>query len=186
MTATAVLVRLSVASSIVNVPFGTRVDRAGWLSRTGIQCAMVLHMNTQDARRNMGSLATEGLAIVKSIGENRSASPDDRNRLRHMASEARTLLSEAGYPGDAVWRGLQRASIGAETYFDSFDTGYWQDVMDELERGAATLRRLLTRWAAFETLIFVSSGRFRVGCARCSRSHGCVPSGYLWSRHSTI
>ena len=103
---------------------------------------MVLDMNTQDARRDMGSLATEGLAIVKAIRDNRAASSEDRNRLRRMASEARSLLSEAGYPGDAVWRGLQRASIGAETYFDSFDAGYWQDVTDELERGAATLSAL--------------------------------------------
>jgi hypothetical protein len=99
-------------------------------------------MNTQDARRDMASLATDGLAIVEAIGENRTASTDDRNRLRSMASEARALLSEAGYPGDAVWRGLQRASIGAETNFDAFDPGYWQDVTDELERGAATLSSL--------------------------------------------
>jgi hypothetical protein len=99
-------------------------------------------MNTQDARRDMGSLATAGLAIVKVIGENRTASAEDRNNLRRMASEARALLSEAGYPGDAVWRGLQRASIGAETNFDAFDPSYWQDVLDELERGAAVLSSL--------------------------------------------
>lgn len=99
-------------------------------------------MNTQDARREMGSLATDGLAIVNRISEGRAASSEDRNQLRRMASEARSLLSEAGYPGEAVWRGLQRASIGAETHFDSFDAAYWQDVTDELERGAATLASL--------------------------------------------
>lgn len=103
---------------------------------------MVLHMNTQDARREMRSLATEALAIVHRMCDSRSAPSDDRNRLRRMASESRALLSEAGYPGEAVWRGLQRASIGAETHFDSFDAAYWQDVTDELERGAATLASL--------------------------------------------
>lgn len=59
-----------------------------------------------------------------------------------MASEARSLVGEAGYPGEAVWRGLQRASIGADTNFDSHDSSYWQDVVEELERGAATLASL--------------------------------------------
>ncbi len=99
-------------------------------------------MNTQDARRDMRSLATEGLAIVNRIRETRASSSDDRNQLRRMAGEARGLLAEAGYPGEAVWRGLQRSSIGAETHFDSFDAAYWQDVTDELERGAATLASL--------------------------------------------
>lgn len=99
-------------------------------------------MNTQDARRDMGVLATDGMAIVNRLREGRVASSEDRNQLRRMASEARALLAEAGYPGESVWRGLQRASIGAETHFDSFDAAYWQDVTDELERGAATLASL--------------------------------------------
>jgi hypothetical protein len=99
-------------------------------------------MNTQDARREMETLATQGLAIVNRIREGRSPSLEDRNNLRRMASEARTLLAEAGYPGEAVWRGLQRASIGADTNFDSHDASYWHDVVDELERGAATLASL--------------------------------------------
>ena len=82
------------------------------------------------------------MAIVNRMRDGRVASSEDRNQLRRMASEARALLPEAGYPGEAVWRGLQRASIGAETHFDSFDSAYWQDVTDELERGAATLASL--------------------------------------------
>jgi hypothetical protein len=99
-------------------------------------------MNTQDARREMESLAAEALAIVSRIREGRAPSLDDRNNLRRMASEARALLAEAGYPGEAVWRGLQRSSMGTDTNFDSHDSGYWQDVVDELERGAATLASL--------------------------------------------
>lgn len=99
-------------------------------------------MNTQDARSEMASLAAQGLVIVARIRETRNAPVDDRDQLRRMASEARTLLSEAGYPGEAVWRGLQRSSIGAETHFDSFDAAYWHDVTEELERGAATLESL--------------------------------------------
>jgi hypothetical protein len=99
-------------------------------------------MNTQDARREMEALAAQGLAIVNRIREGRAPSLEDRNNLRRMASESRSLLAEAGYPGEAVWRGLQRSSIGADTNFDSHDSSYWQDVIDELERGAATLAAL--------------------------------------------
>jgi hypothetical protein len=99
-------------------------------------------MNTQEARRDMRALATEGLAIVNGIRESRAVSSDGRNQLRRMAAEARALLSEAGYPGEAVWRGLRRAGIGVETNLDSFDAAYWQDVTDELEHGAATLASL--------------------------------------------
>jgi hypothetical protein len=90
----------------------------------------------------MESLATEALAIVRRIREGRAPSSDDRNNLRRLASDARALLAEAGYPGEAVWRGLQRASMGTDTNFDSHDSGYWQDVVDELEQGAATLASL--------------------------------------------
>lgn len=90
----------------------------------------------------METLATQGLAIVNRIRAGRAPLLEDRNNLHRMASEARELLAEAGYPGEAVWRGLQRSSIGADTNFDSPDAAYWQDVVDELERGAATLSSL--------------------------------------------
>lgn len=101
-------------------------------------------MNTRDARQEMEALAARGLTIVRRIGEGRPPTLEDRNSLRSMAGEARTLLSEAGYPAESVWRGLQRASLGADTNFDSSDPSYWQDVVDELERGAATLASLDT------------------------------------------
>jgi hypothetical protein len=101
-------------------------------------------MNTQDARREMHVLADEGLSILNRLQESRTISLDDRNSLRRMANEARSLLSEAGYPGEAVWRGLQRASIGVDTNFQSHDLPYWHDVQDELERGAETLASLDT------------------------------------------
>jgi hypothetical protein len=99
-------------------------------------------MNTQDARLEMGTLAIQGLAIVDRIRQGRAPSIEDRNNVRRMANEARSLLAEAGYPGEAVWRGLQRSSIGTDTNFDSYDSSYWQDVANELEQGAATLASL--------------------------------------------
>ncbi len=90
----------------------------------------------------MEALATQALTVVNRIRDGRSPTLDDRNSLRGMAIDARALLAEAGYPGEAVWRGLQRSSIGTDTNFDSHDASYWQDVTDELERGVATLASL--------------------------------------------
>lgn len=99
-------------------------------------------MNTQDARRELETLAAQGLFIVSRIRETRTALREDQDTLKRMASEARTLLAEAGYPGEAVWRGLQRASIGTETHFDSYDPSYWDHVSNELEHGASVLASL--------------------------------------------
>ncbi len=90
----------------------------------------------------MQALADEGLVIVRRLGDGKALSLSERNSLRRMANEARSLLSEAGYPGEAVWRGLQRASIGTDTNFDSHDASYWQDVIQELEHGGDTLASL--------------------------------------------
>ena len=104
--------------------------------------ANVMRMNTQDARRELQSLAAQGLTILAFVCDGRAPSLADRNTLRRLASEARELLPEAGFPGEPIWRGLQRASIGTDTNFDSFDAAYWRDVIDELERGVELLATL--------------------------------------------
>jgi hypothetical protein len=60
-----------------------------------------------------------------------------------MASEARTLLGDAGYPAEAAWRAIQRASIGVETAFEEPDRSYWEDLTDELRGAIETLDNLI-------------------------------------------
>lgn len=101
-------------------------------------------MNTQEARTQMRDLADEALEIVVEMEQGKSASRQDRSRLRDMVIEARGLLSDAGYPAEAAWRGLQRASIGVDTSFDSPDAGYWEDVRHDLQGAIDTLNSLVT------------------------------------------
>ena len=100
-------------------------------------------MNTQEARREMHDLALDGLELARRYKAGARPAREDRQNLRTMALEARTLLSEAGYPGERVWRGLQRASMGAETGFDSDDSSFWTDVAEDLQGGADTLESLI-------------------------------------------
>jgi hypothetical protein len=90
----------------------------------------------------MRHLAEEGRQIACRFEAGAVPTRDDREKLRTMALEARGLLTEAGYPGERVWRGLQRASMGADTGLDSGDPTFWTDVADDLEQGAATLESL--------------------------------------------
>jgi hypothetical protein len=60
-----------------------------------------------------------------------------------MVTEARGLLSDAGYPGEGVWRGLQRATIGLETGFDRDDPGFWRELAADLRAAIDTLDSLV-------------------------------------------
>ena len=100
-------------------------------------------MDTYEARLTMRDLAREALEIVEDLVGDAVPSRDNRKDLRSMAVEARELLPDAGYPGEATWRGLQRASIGADTHFDQADPSFWVDVADELRNAAATLDQLV-------------------------------------------
>lgn len=100
-------------------------------------------MDTNEARTQMCDIANDALEIVERLQETASPSPEDRSRLRQMLTDARALLSDAGYPGEAVWRGLQRGSIGAETHLDQSDSSYWRDVAQELKEGIQTLESLI-------------------------------------------
>jgi hypothetical protein len=92
----------------------------------------------------MRDLADEALEIVGRVEGGKFAPREDRTRLRAMVGEARTLLSDAGFPGEAAWRGLQRASIGLETAFEEPDESYWADVHQELQGAIDTLNSLVT------------------------------------------
>lgn len=64
--------------------------------------------------------------------------------MREMGSEARALLADAGYPGEAVWRGIQQASMGIDTLYGEPDRFYWDHVADDLRAGLQVLDSLLS------------------------------------------
>ncbi len=91
----------------------------------------------------MRDLAAQAITITTRLGSGGAATRDHADQLRTMAVEARSLLAEAGYPAEAVWRGLQRADIGIQTSLDGADTGYWLDVSDDLTAGMQLLENLV-------------------------------------------
>lgn len=101
-------------------------------------------MDTTEARTQMRDLAREALDIVERVVQGQPIAGAEREGLRRLVLQSRTLLADAGYPGEAVWRGLQRAAIGAETHFDQSDPAYWADVATELQAGVATLESLVS------------------------------------------
>ncbi|MGI8826942.1 MAG: hypothetical protein ACR2JC_15120 [Chloroflexota bacterium] len=99
-------------------------------------------MNTLDARLQMRQLARDGERLVKhtrDTGDTGAAGGE----LRRLAAEARDLLTDAGFPGEATWRVLQRASIGVDTAGVDFDASFWQWISEDLESAAGSLDTLL-------------------------------------------
>jgi hypothetical protein len=100
-------------------------------------------MDTYEARLKMRDLAQDALVIVERREASVVLNREDRTHLREMAMEARSVLSDAGYPGEASWRAIQRASIGLDTAFDEPDRSFWQDVLEELRSAISTLDNLV-------------------------------------------
>jgi hypothetical protein len=100
-------------------------------------------MDTYEARLRMRDLAHDALDVVERRQAGASAGREDRSDLRQMATESRSLLGDAGYPGEATWRAIQRASIGLETAFEEPDRSYWEDLADELRQAIETLDNLI-------------------------------------------
>ena len=101
-------------------------------------------MNTYEARSKMSELGHRAIAIVERLSDGKTATFEDRSGLREMAVETRELLVEAGFPGESVWRSLTRASIGVDTSLSASDSHFWQDLLDELSAGTATLDDLIS------------------------------------------
>jgi hypothetical protein len=102
-------------------------------------------MDTFEARTNMADLGHRGLQIVERVERRGAPTREETLELRQLLRDARALLADAGYPAEAVWRGLQRGSMGAETQFDEVDPGYWASVAEDLRAGLGTLESLITR-----------------------------------------
>lgn len=88
-------------------------------------------------------MARAALDVVERIVRGQMPSRGDRSELRHFVSDARSVLPDAGYPGEAAWRALQRASIGVETLGETPDRAYWSDVEGDLRGAVDTLSSLV-------------------------------------------
>jgi len=100
-------------------------------------------MNTLEARIQLRDVAQRGLELTRQIVARNRVEPDARTGLRALALEAREALVDAGYPGEATWRALQRASIGAETSNGDLDANFWSALSDDLASAIETLDSLL-------------------------------------------
>jgi hypothetical protein len=101
-------------------------------------------MDTHEARMRMLDLCLEALHVVERLEKGEVPSADDKGRLRRLVTDSRETLPDAGYPAEAGWRALQRASIGSETGFEHVDPLYWQNVRQELDEAASVLRSLVS------------------------------------------
>ena len=111
---------------------------------------MMAGMNTFEARNRARTIADRALVLLRQAGDSPDFSFESRDALRGMVVEARGLLADAGYPAEAVWRALHRASIGADTQLGNSDPHYWRDVRDELDQASATLTSLVEPGAGRE------------------------------------
>jgi hypothetical protein len=100
-------------------------------------------MDTYEARTRMRDLALEAQRIIEAQARGEPLPARDGSTLRQLASEARGLLADAGYPGEGVWRGLQRATIGMETGFDREDRTFWRELAADLRMSIDTLDSLV-------------------------------------------
>jgi hypothetical protein len=93
----------------------------------------------------MLDLAHETQTIVANWRARTRLTGDEKQRLRDIVAEARSVLADAGYPAEGVWRAVQRASLGVDTSFQQVDPLYWEDVIRDLQSGIETLESLVSR-----------------------------------------
>jgi hypothetical protein len=99
-------------------------------------------MDTYQARRRMRDLAQETIEILDDVAARGASRADASVRLKDMEQEARTLLSDAGYPGEPVWRGLQRAQL--ELRSGSPDAPSVSDAAAEMRESLEALDSLMS------------------------------------------
>lgn len=99
-------------------------------------------MDTFEARRRMRDLAQETLVLLDEIDNGGTSLSDALTQLRSKESEARSLLVDAGYPGESAWRALQRAAIALRS--DGEDPQLREEVVADLGNAIETLDSLTT------------------------------------------
>jgi hypothetical protein len=97
-------------------------------------------MDTYQARRQMRDLAQTTLELLDEAIREGASPTETLGRLRSMDLDARALLADAGYPAEAVWRGLQRAQHALQP--GPIDTTLATQVADELRVAVETLDSL--------------------------------------------
>jgi hypothetical protein len=111
-------------------------------------------MDTIQARARMHELARETLGVLQGMRSGDCSAPEVRARTRTIAQEARTLLADAGYPGESTWRAVQRASDTLES-LQPADSAFWDDLMLELHTAIETLDSLISLPAAREVDVHI-------------------------------
>lgn len=98
----------------------------------------------------MLDLALAARTIVETWTSRSRLTGDEKLRLREIVAEARSVLADAGYPAEGVWRAVQRASLGLDTSLQQSDPLYWEDVSRDLQAGIETLESLVSPHAGRE------------------------------------
>lgn len=99
-------------------------------------------MDTYEARSQMKNLAQETLDLLEEVARGDTTRSDAIVEVRKMELEARGLLVDAGYPGEAAWRGLQRTGIALQDAHDDLST--LTEAIAQLSDAVATLSSLTT------------------------------------------
>lgn len=107
-------------------------------------------MDTFEARQRMKDLASEGLELLNRFLCGESSMLVAAEQARRLSSESRTVLMDAGYPGESTWRALQRAANGLSVLGDAPPPEYLEEVKLELTEARDALNRLLAVGAESE------------------------------------
>jgi hypothetical protein len=91
----------------------------------------------------MKEMATQGVTAIERYRSQDRSGPDPGSEIRALQSEARTVLADAGHPGEAVWRALSQAHFGFEAYGEPPESGFWDDLLEQLAGAIEALDRLL-------------------------------------------
>jgi hypothetical protein len=101
-------------------------------------------MDTFEARSKMRDLAQATLDLIEGLDRSSTSRREAIAGLRDMEQEARALLADAGYPGEAAWRGIQRSRILAESDPSVMDESMRGDIVGDLQLAVGTLGSLVS------------------------------------------
>lgn len=102
-------------------------------------------MDTFEAREVMRNLGRRGFEVVRGFINGESSALDSAGRMRESIDEARSVLADAGYPAEAVWRSLQEAQAMFVSPAGSYEPAAWTDLADDIARAVETLDGLLSQ-----------------------------------------
>jgi hypothetical protein len=100
-------------------------------------------MDTFEARYRLRELAHRGLQLIKGFSGNHAPAPEDAAALRDMAAAARSLIPDAGFPGESAWRALDHAAAALVSLEPDPEGARWRAVADELQAAIEQLNSLL-------------------------------------------